>query len=110
MKIILHVLESVLLLGCYLVVATRIFRAEMIIMSNSYVYKTPHLRGIKCLSLRRRGSEDGTLVFLSLNAMSFPKKCGCQHLARLQKGNEAFKVLHKTGMSKNTACPLEYLK
>ena len=33
----------------------------------------------------------------------------CQHLARLQKGNEALKELRKKGTCKNTACLLEYL-
>ena len=43
------------------------------------------------------------------HAMSFLNYCCYQHLARLQRGNEAFKELCKKGMSKNTAHCLEYL-
>ena len=49
------------------------------------------------------------MVFMIFHAVSFLNYCCCQHLTRLQRGNEAFKELRKKGMSKNTAHRLEYL-
>lgn len=74
----------------HLIVTTVIFGAEGILMCTFCKHRS-HSPEALCLIPRRQR----TLVFMIFHTVSFLNYCCCQHLTRLQRGNEAFKELRK---------------